>query len=87
MKAITKIAASAALLAALPALGACAQSGTDEEATAKANAMGDELQEGAADMGTSIESSASAMGDDMATTADEMGEAVDEETPNAHEAM
>tara|TARA_B100000929_G_C15245170_1_gene331252 strand:+ start:236 stop:505 length:270 start_codon:yes stop_codon:yes gene_type:complete len=83
MKAFTKIAASAALLAVLPALGACAQNGTDEEATAKANAMGNDLQDSVSDMSTSMESSATEMGNDMATTASQMGDAVDGETAPA----
>ena len=87
MKTFTKIAASATLLAALPLLGACAQSGTDEEATAEANAMGNDLQQSVSDMSTSMESSATEMGNDMATTADQMGDAVDGETAPADAEM
>lgn len=76
-KSLYTLAPTAALLAAAALLTGCAQSGTDEQATAEANAMGDDLQDSVSDMGESMERSADDMGADMATTASDMEDAIE----------
>ncbi len=87
MKTFLKTMAAGSLIAALPALAACAQSGTDEEATAEANAMGNDLQDSVGEMGESMESSASDMGDAVEDSADEAGDAVKDATNDADSQM